>query len=137
MSGILLDTHVWLWFMTGSKELSVTSQTKIDHCLKDGMAFVAAISSWELCMLETKGRIQLTMPAGEWIQQSFSQTSLTPIDLRPDIAFESCHLPGTFHGDPADRLIVATARIEGLTLMTRDTKIHTYSKSNTVTVVEC
>lgn len=132
MTGIILDTHTWIWFMCGSTELKPSSRRLIDQHLKDGEAHIAAISCWEVAMLEAKERIKVSMPILEWMNQSFERTSLTQVELLPNIAYESCHLPGSFHGDPADRLIVATARLQGLTLLTRDKKILEYSTQNYV-----
>ena len=137
MNGILLDTHVWVWFMSGNKDLKVNGRKIIDEHLKEGSAHVAAISCWEIAMLESKERIKLSMPTLEWMKLSFKNTSLDRVELNPAIAYESCHLPGDFHGDPADRLIVATARIKGLSLVTRDKQILKYSKQDYVKTIMC
>lgn len=135
MRSVLLDTHTWLWFITGSPELKLTNRKLIDHCLTTESTFVASISCWEIAMLESKQRIKLSMPANEWMQHTFKLTSLIQLDITPAIAYESCHLPGDFHGDPADRLITATARVNGLELITRDKQILLYSKQNYVNTI--
>ncbi len=77
-------------------------------------------------MLEAKQRIELDIPVAIWLSRAVKDTGIRVIDLSPDIAAESCSLPGNFHKDPADRIIVATARIHGLILLTRDQKILEY-----------
>ena len=132
MSAILLDTHVWIWYINGSDELSKSIQKKITAALHDNQAYVAAISLWEIGMLDKKQRIILEMPPLEWINKSINITRINVAPITPEIAIESSFLPGKFHDDPADRLIVATARIEGLTLITRDKQILAYSQHNYV-----
>jgi PIN domain nuclease of toxin-antitoxin system len=128
MTSILVDTHVWLWYINGSKELSKSAQKTIATALHGNQAYIAAISLWEIGMLDKKQRIILEMPALEWINKSIDITRINVAPITPEIAIESSFLPGKFHDDPADRLIVATARIEGLTLITRDKQILAYSK---------
>lgn len=127
MSHYLLDTHVWLWYMNGNKELTRHTRDIISKAIKDRRIYIAAISLWEIAMLEKKKRILMEMPCLEWINRSIELIHLQIIELSPQIATESCHLPGSFHGDPADRLIVATARSENMVLITKDTNILSYS----------
>jgi PIN domain nuclease of toxin-antitoxin system len=135
MNSILLDTHVLVWYVNGSEELSKPLQKLITQALEQGQAYVAAISLWEIAMLDKKQRIILTIPCLEWIKKSLEITGLGVVPLTPSIAVESCQLPGTFHGDPADRMITATARVEGLTLLTRDKHILTYSRSKYISAL--
>lgn len=130
MNNLLLDTHTWLWFVNGDTALTTKNQQLINHHLSHAQVFVAAISTWEVAMLEKKQRIILEMPCLEWVEQSLSLTGISVAALTPKIAIESCHLPGQFHEDPADRLIVATARIADLVLLTRDQRILTYSQQH-------
>ena len=136
MNGLLLDTHVWIWYVNGNKELSNTAKKKITAALHHHEVYIAAISLWEISMLEKKKRITFEMSCLEWIKKSLDLTHIQIIPLLPTVAIESVNLPGEFHGDPADQLIVATARIEGLTLVTRDKQILTYSKSHHVAVMQ-
>lgn len=87
-------------------------------------------------MLEIKKRIILEMPCLEWINRAIKETRIQVVSLTPAIAVESCNLPNDFHGDPADRIIVATARIEGLTVATRDTHILNYGKDKLLSVIK-
>lgn len=124
MTAILLDTHVWIWYINGSDELTKSTKKTITAALHNNQAYIAAISLWEIGMLEKKQRIILEMPALEWINKSIAITRINVVPITPEIAIESSQLPGKL----ADRLIVATARIEGLTLITRDKQILAYSQ---------
>jgi PIN domain nuclease of toxin-antitoxin system len=135
-SGILLDTHIWIWFMEGDKSLKPASRRLIDQAAQDGSVYVSSISFWEIAVLEAKERIKLARPCLEWIQASAELLGLQTIELTPKVAVESYQLPGDFHGDPADRIITASARVEGLTLMTKDKAILKYAKQHHVQVVE-
>lgn len=132
MSYYLLDTHVWLWYMNGNKELSRHARDMIAEAIRNRKIFIAAISLWEVAMLEQKKRIAMQIPCLEWINRSIELTHLQIIELTPEIAVESCHLPGSFHGDPADKLIVASARIENMTLVTKDKTILSYGNVTTL-----
>lgn len=136
MNAILLDTHVFVWYMNGDETLNKAARKMITIACHEHQAHLAAISLWEISMLEKKERIILEMPYAEWINQSLEHTHIHIAPLTPVIAAESCHLPGTFHEDPADRLIVATARIHGLTLITRDTRILSYGKSKHISSIK-
>jgi PIN domain nuclease of toxin-antitoxin system len=126
--GILLDTHAWIWLFNGSTELSQDVVEQIDLAGNRGKVFVSAISVWELSMLVAKNRVSLSQPIDQWVKKSFSQPGVNLASMLPEIAIESSFLPGEFHGDPADRIIVATARINNLILLTRDQKIISYGE---------
>lgn len=136
MSAILLDTLVWIWYVNGSEELNKKIQNIITAALHNNEACLAAISLWEISMLDKKQRIILEMPCLEWINKSIELTHLRILPITPAIAIESCHLPGEFHDDPADRLITATARVEGLTLITRDERMLAYGRHKYLAVFE-
>jgi PIN domain nuclease of toxin-antitoxin system len=87
---------------------------------------VASISLWEFAMMVAKGRIELKITAEQWLDYATHKTGIHLFELTPKVAVESCELPIPFHGDPADRIIVATARIKGATLLTKDRKILDY-----------
>lgn len=132
---ILLDTHVWLWYSMGSNSLARASRQRIDDVIQSDSLYLAAISVWELAMLQAKGRIVLDMPLSVWAQKSVAALKLQVLPLSPQIAIESSFLPGGFHGDPADRMIVATARVENLVLATGDQNILAYAKKHHVRVL--
>ncbi len=135
MRGLLLDTHVWIWLMGGSPELNSAQQEIINQATRESVVGIAAISVWETAMLVQKGRIQLEKPLLAWVQEALALPGIELKSLTPEIAVESSQLPDGFHGDPADRLIVATARIHQLTLLTSDRKILDYAKRGYLSVM--
>src|SRR5487761_1346339 len=90
--------------------------------------FASAISVLEIAQLEMKGRVHLTSNIHAWLQESFADDGIQLVPLSPEIAVESTRLPGNLHRDPADRILVATARIERLTLLTRDVRLLDYGR---------
>ena len=86
-------------------------------------------------MLEAKGRIRLSSPCGQWVEEALATPGLTLVPLTPEIALDSSRLPGDFHGDPADRIIAATARRMGARLLTRDEKLLAYGRGHHVALV--
>ena len=131
--GIILDTHTWIWLFNGSQELSPKTIEEINKWGKQGEVFISAISIWELSMLVSKERVLLTRPLKQWVEDSLNQPGVHLAPLSPQIAIESSFLPEKFHGDPADRIICATARIKNLILFTKDKKIIDYGKKGFVT----
>lgn len=134
MSGLLLDTHIWIWLNNGSPELKSKSITEIDHAARKGELFISALSVWEVATLVAKKRILLRTSIHDWVEQALSQPGIELIPLLPNISVESTLLPDGFNADPADRIIVATARVKLLTLMTRDTNIQHYAKMGFIDV---
>ena len=134
---LLLDTHAFLWLMEGTAQLSKKAQDHIQQVTQEhGKIYVSAISIWEIGMLEQKQRITLREPCLKWVQESLQAPFVELAVLYPEIAVESCELPGEFHGDPADRMIVATARILRMPLVTRDDRILQYAKDGYVETVK-
>ena len=124
---MLLDTHVWLWFMLANAELASNEQNAINRAAASGRLRIAAISVWEAALLASRGRVALRRPLAQWIAEAVSVPGLSIEPLLPQVAVEAASLPETFHRDPADRLIVATARVTNATLMTRDQRILDYA----------
>jgi len=87
---------------------------------------------WEFAMMVSTGKVEIRIPAELWLDQAIKQTGLEVFDLNPKITAESCNLPGEFHKDPADRIIVATARINELTIVTKDKKMIRYPHAETI-----
>jgi PIN domain nuclease of toxin-antitoxin system len=133
--GILLDTHILLWLMEGTPEFSKNTLQIIEQAATKNSIFVSSISIWEISMLEAKGRIILSQPITDWVKQTLLSPGIQLAPLTPEISIESSNLPDNFHGDPADRIIVATARIENLMLITKDKKILAYGKHHCVSVL--
>jgi PIN domain nuclease of toxin-antitoxin system len=132
---LLLDTHAWLWLMSGTSEFSSIVQDQIEQAAQQHPIYISAISVWEVGMLVAKKRIQLQQDVLQWVQTALKAPGTQLIPLLPEIAIESTRLPGEFHGDPADRMIVATARHAGITLLTRDEKIVTYAQQGYLNVI--
>jgi PIN domain nuclease of toxin-antitoxin system len=107
----------------------------VEEVARYGLVRVSAISVWEVAMLEAKGRIRLSKDCLSWVNEALRAPGLGLIPMTPEIAVESSRLPGAFHGDPADRILVATARREGAILLTRDEKILAYGKAKHLSVM--
>lgn len=133
---LLLDTHIWIWLMNGdAQKLSLLCRETIEHSSQSGKLAVSAISVWEVGMLEAKGRIKLTKACLDWVNEALSAPGIRLIPLSPEIAIESSHLPNVLHGDPADRILAATARVCNAVLVTQDTKLIEYSKQHYLSVL--
>ena len=132
---LLLDTHVWIWFMLANTELAVSGRQVINRAAASGQLRIAAISVWEAALLASRGRVALGRPLAQWITEAVSAPGLSIEPLLPQIAVEACSLPEVFHRDPADRLIVATARVANATLMTRDRRILDYAARGHLTAI--
>jgi PIN domain nuclease of toxin-antitoxin system len=122
---IVLDTHVWIWWVHGDAMLSATTRALLDSSEQSGIA-VSAISCWEVAKLVECGRLNLPCPVAAWLQQALAYPGVQLIELSPTICVESTQLPGTFHRDPADQIIVATARVLDAPVATLDAKLLAY-----------
>lgn len=136
MSPVLLDTHVLVWLLNGDRTLARSAVATIEQAARESTVFVAAITPWEVAMLVAKGRLTLTLDVQEWIDAALRQPGVALAPLDPAIAVASTRLPGTLHGDPADRLIVATARRLGALLITADDRLLTYGAAGHVAVLD-
>jgi PIN domain nuclease of toxin-antitoxin system len=132
---LLLDTHVWIWFMLANAELAANRRDLINRAAATGRLGIAAISLWETALLASRGRVVLGQPLGQWITAAVSAPGLSIEPLLPQVAVEASALPDAFHRDPADRLIVATARVANATLMTRDRRILDYAARGHLTAI--
>ena len=127
-NGLLLDTHIWIWLNNADAELKPKAIAWIDAAAQGDGVFISAITVWEVATLVSKKRLILQISLADWIDTALSQPGIELAPLSPFISIESASLPGLFHGDPADRIITATARVNQLTLMTRDNLILQYAK---------
>jgi PIN domain nuclease of toxin-antitoxin system len=123
---IILDTHVWVWWVQGESRLPRPAAERIQQEEATGIG-VSAISCWEISKLVEHNRLALPLPVEEWLTTALDYPGMELVPITPRIAVESTQLPGEFHSDPADQLIVATARVLGAVLMTADSKIRRYS----------
>ena len=132
---LLLDTHYWIWFQAGAKDqISDKALKAIEGAATGGQLLLSVISVWELGMLEAKGRIRLQRPCEEWVKEALATPGLELVPLTPEIALDSSRLPAGFPGDPADRIIVATARRMAARLLTRDQKLVEYGRHRHVAI---
>ena len=126
---VLLDTHIWLWYAEGDGEqLAAASVRRLDDVRRSEGLLISAISVWEIGVQHRKGRIQLSAPLRDWVHQALSPAGMSLLPIDADVAAESTLLPGEPHGDPADLLLIATARLKGAVLATRDQDILEYGK---------
>ena len=132
---LLLDTHALIWLAEGSEDLRPPAREAIDrHAAASGLV-VSAISFWETAVLAQRGRISLSEPVEAWRARVLGTPAITEIPVDGTIAVESVRLPGDLHGDPADRFLVATARLRGFRLATRDHKLLAYGAEGHVRVL--
>jgi PIN domain nuclease of toxin-antitoxin system len=118
-------------------KLSPSTLQKIRTAAGKGQIYISAISVWEVATLEARGRLTLSMNCRTWVDRALAAPGVQFAELTPDIAVDSTRLPGNLHGDPADRILVATARSLNSTLVTRDELILTYAKKGHVRVIAC
>ncbi len=128
---ILLDTHIWVWWVNESDQLSAKLADAIHWGVEDGLG-ISIISCWEVAKLVENGRLQLAFPVEQWLHSALNYPGVMLLDLTPKIVVESTQLPGAFHKDPADQLIVATARVHDCQLLTADAKITAYEHIKTL-----
>ena len=122
----LLDTHAWVWWVTSDRRLSRLAQRAIDKAHAAGALWLSLISVWEVAKKVEKGQLVLDRPIEDWLDLATSRPGLQLADLTRPILIESCRLPPGFHGDPADQIIVATARTRDATIVTKDAQIRGY-----------
>jgi PIN domain nuclease of toxin-antitoxin system len=134
---LVLDTHVWIWMVEGVREaLSEAAIDAIEAAARDGAVRVSAISVWEVAMLEARGRISLSRPLEDWVRAALRASGVRLLPLAPEIAIASTRLPGDPRGDPADRMLMASARIAGGRLATCDRHIVDYSATGHLAVLD-
>jgi len=134
---LVLDTHVFIWLVNGTEgQLKEAVVSDIQTASRLGRLSISAISIWEVAMLDAKGRIHLGQDCLSWVRSSIRRAGIQIVPILPEIAVESTRLPGEPHGDPADRLIIATARYSNSTLVTRNQSIIQYAGGGFVHVRE-
>ena len=133
---ILLDTHVLIWLIEGDVRLGHRTRRVIDRERSGNGAQIAAISIWETAMLADKNKVVLSRSPTQWFDAVLSAPGFKLAPISPAIAIDAGSLPGDIHGDPADRLIIATARSFGCPIATADRKILTYAAAGHLQVVD-
>jgi PIN domain nuclease of toxin-antitoxin system len=122
---ILLDTHVWRWWVGGSPQITQRHKAAIAAAGPNGLG-VSVISCWEVAKAVECGTLMLSEPVDKWMDDAVRFLDVVLLPLTPRIAVESAQLPRPFHRDPGDQIIVATSRVLGLPLLTEDAKILAY-----------
>jgi PIN domain nuclease of toxin-antitoxin system len=128
---VLLDTHVLLWWKADRSRLSAAAAEQLDGA---SQVLISPVSCWEVGMLIAKGRVQLDRPTRVWIEDVLAPARIGIAELTPSTAVAAAELHG-FHGDPADRFIVATASAMRVPLVTKDRLIHAYAQESSELVV--
>lgn len=119
----LLDTHIWVWWMIGDSRLSARERVVLDELPSGQRPVLCDISLWEVALLVQLGRLRLDDKLEDWLRVAASSATVNVLPITTAVVTEMNRLPSGFHQDPADRLIVATARAAGLPLATHDTRI--------------
>lgn len=133
---LLLDTHVWVWLMEGKPVFKDIFLRGIEQQPSLAEILVSVISIWEVGMLIEKKRLELTMDRMSWVELALEKPGIQVAALSPSIALQSTQLPEAVHGDPADRMLIATAREQRATLVTCDQKILTFGKGKFINVFD-
>lgn len=120
---IVLDTHAWLWWVSDPPKLGQAAERTVRSARRLG---VSAISCLEIAAAAAKGRIALDRAPLDWLRQALSLPRVELLPLTPAVCVKATQLGRAFHGDPADRVIVATAILESAQLVTRDDRIRAY-----------
>lgn len=128
LSGYLLDTHIWIWVQQqDASKLNAAAFRLVERWQREQQLFLSAFSAWEIALLEQAGRIRLGMPPEKFLEIAKEDGGLQVVPMSARILIESVRLPGKLHRDPADRILAATARESGLTLVTRDDAVLEYA----------
>jgi len=129
---VVLDTCAWLWLCSEPEKLSKAAVEVVQRERRYGGLVVSVFSAWEIAKLVQKGKLRFSIPCREWIDTASRLDGVTMHPLTPEICVESTELPGVLAGDPADQIIVATARALGASVVTADRKILDYAHVATI-----
>ena len=132
---ILLDTHPLIWFTQGHDRLGDRARQIMEAKIKADAVKISPITFWETSMLVQKGRVTFEQSILDWMHAILGK-ALSLAEMSPEIAISAGELPGSIHGDPADRLIIATARTLGCPLLTADRQILAYGAAGHVAVID-
>lgn len=133
---VLLDTHAAIWLAEGNSKINA-SRASLNVAYQHDKIFISVISAWEIGMLVSKKRLNLSKEPVVWFEEFVKNFAVVVLEITPQIAIRSSFLPGSFHGDPADRLIVATALSGQATILTADKEILAYSRKGFVNAIAC
>jgi PIN domain nuclease of toxin-antitoxin system len=134
---LVLDTHLWVWYAEGDRgRFSPRVEALVEAAVERGGVVISAISVWEVAQLSASRRLELSMDVRSWVNRALNFPGLRLKGLTPAIAIESTRLPGEPHRDPADRMIIATTRLVGASLVTCDERIIEYAGRGHVRAVD-
>jgi PIN domain nuclease of toxin-antitoxin system len=133
---ILLDTCALLWTVNGDP-LSSEALKAIEKARKAGDLFLSPVSAWEIGILAQRGKVLFGVSAESYVSRAFTRPGVQVAALTPEIAVRASYLPGQFHSDPADRLLISTAILMGLMLVTRDREILRYAGQGHLSALRC
>jgi PIN domain nuclease of toxin-antitoxin system len=137
MTGLLLDTHAALWISEG-KELAESAVKAMDQADDEGFpALISPISAWEIGLLVARGRIALPTDPQSWFKRMLEAPNTQLAEMPPKVLIASSYLPNAPVKDPADRILVATAREYGLTFITRDRALLNYAAAGHLKAIPC
>jgi PIN domain nuclease of toxin-antitoxin system len=128
----LLDTHAWVWWVTEDRRLSAAARRAIERSRGRGDLSLSLISVWEVAKKVEQAQLVLDRPVAQWLDAALAWPRLHLVELTRPILVESCQLPAPFHGDPADQILVATARDRDAVIITKDEKIRAYAHVRTI-----
>lgn len=120
---ILLDTHIWLWWILEHESLSVQERVELDSLALQKRLHISSISIWEIEILDRKEKMNFSPNFEQWVGKVLEIDTVNILPILPDVILAQRKLPDSFHGDPADRLISATSLVTGYPLATKDQKI--------------
>jgi PIN domain nuclease of toxin-antitoxin system len=133
---ILLDTCALIWIVN-KDPITPAALALAERAFREGELYLSPVSAWEIGMLASRGRLKLDCSAESYVTRAFTQPGVRLAALTPEIAVRSSSLPGDLHGDPVDRMLVATAIVMGLRLITRDRRILEYGAAGHLSVIGC
>ena len=129
---MLLDTHAWVWWVTEDRRLSRRAKAAIVDAVADQDLWISLISVWEVAKKVEKRQLVLDRPVDQWLDEATTVRGLGVWEITRPILVHSCELPQPFHGDPADQILVATARRQGAVMVTKDQQIRRYPHVQTI-----
>ena len=121
----VLDTNAWVWLVEDPERLPARVRAIVADPVNYPLG-LSAISPWEVAKKVSLGRLVLSLPVSGWLHRALDPSFISLLHLSPEIAVESCHLPGQFHRDPADQIIAATVRVLRAVLLTADQRLLAY-----------
>lgn len=120
MKAPLLDTHAWIWWVDGNRKLDTKVIKRLDTLAADDRPYLSGISLWEAATLSALGRLEVEPSFDAWLARAAAPTTVRILPITPEIAMDLARLPGTVRRDPADRIIISTARVHQVPLLTLD-----------------